>query len=459
MVPQKHLTGLPSAEATAGGDAKWVRISQDDSGTRKACEAQVMQLFNITRDDLRTAGKKRPAESEKLRAKIAALTRKLDEVRPDVRMKIEIAIATAEESLKQALIDEKCPKPEKRRESPSASVVIDRCNFNRSQRATWIKLAEAAGVAVKRRACVLLAPPPHVCCERAALRKNHPTLTQFISFPVVHNMFSEFSAPSVDEGFGHVFILNNTNAPALTDYLVDVPTGFPASFVNSKLPHEDCIMLSASSASSIVADSQGAIDPFRSHLSFPEFTLGHAVRNSCVEVPLNRRQAAKPSTDTSATTEDASLCIAHPGIHFFRPSYSAFFLTKESRERLLSIPACRPGLSKLVLDHITIKFLRKNGSHCSFLNCPCPGLAVDLNVVGVLRTDRVECFVVAGQVFGRPLRQVVASHLPHITLSLHPNAAAYESVDILQADANRVAAGTSSFVAPMMLPLSCTGSY
>ena len=52
-------------------------------------------------------------------------------------------------------------------------VVIDRCNFNEQQRATWVALARSIGVAATG---LQLQVPLQECIRRVAARVDHPTL-------------------------------------------------------------------------------------------------------------------------------------------------------------------------------------------------------------------------------------------------------------------------------------------
>ena len=53
-------------------------------------------------------------------------------------------------------------------------VVVDRCNFNVSQRSTFLSLARRFGAFV---IALQLTTPVHECIRRAKARPNHPTLT------------------------------------------------------------------------------------------------------------------------------------------------------------------------------------------------------------------------------------------------------------------------------------------
>jgi len=81
------------------------------------------------------------------------------------------------------------------------SPVIDRCNFDRLQRATWLGIAAQAGVPA---VAVELAPPLPVCVARAVGRVGHPTLKPAEAEGVVRRIAAQFQAPAEREGFARV---------------------------------------------------------------------------------------------------------------------------------------------------------------------------------------------------------------------------------------------------------------
>jgi predicted kinase len=67
-------------------------------------------------------------------------------------------------------------------------VVVDRCNFDQSQRSTWIRLAGRFGARVLG---LQLMPPIEECIRRAEARTDHPTL----SGPVVGSVIQRYAMP------------------------------------------------------------------------------------------------------------------------------------------------------------------------------------------------------------------------------------------------------------------------
>ena len=57
--------------------------------------------------------------------------------------------------------------------SEGKNVVIDRCNFNRAQRESWIRIAQEEGIYI---GCIVFAIPYATCSERIRNRQDHETL-------------------------------------------------------------------------------------------------------------------------------------------------------------------------------------------------------------------------------------------------------------------------------------------
>jgi len=88
------------------------------------------------------------------------------------------------------------------------NVVVDRCNFDISQRHVWVKLASSHGVPWL--ICVILRTPPDVCKRRVSARTDHPTIPAGESGHAIVDKFKEiFVDPSVYEGFCEIDELRN----------------------------------------------------------------------------------------------------------------------------------------------------------------------------------------------------------------------------------------------------------
>lgn len=100
----------------------------------------------------------------------------------------------------------KCEKKMKYLLQQGRRVVVDRCNFDAKQRATWVKIAISYGISCKDIMCVHLDVPVTECLRRVLARPNHPTLKA--SNPKTKSIvlrFQDWLKPpsSVDnEGFG-----------------------------------------------------------------------------------------------------------------------------------------------------------------------------------------------------------------------------------------------------------------
>lgn len=79
-------------------------------------------------------------------------------------------------------------------------VVVDRCNFDVSQRKHWVDYAQAAGAAL---GVIVFATPLQECMRRVQVRTGHRTLRPGEeSEGVVRMMSDKFVFPRRDEGFG-----------------------------------------------------------------------------------------------------------------------------------------------------------------------------------------------------------------------------------------------------------------
>lgn len=93
-----------------------------------------------------------------------------------------------EQVTRRALAEGKCP-------------IIDRCNFDPSQRRYFIDIAREFQVPVD---CISLELPREECVRRCEVRQNHETIERGLERQVVNKMMSMFEAPSRQEGFRRV---------------------------------------------------------------------------------------------------------------------------------------------------------------------------------------------------------------------------------------------------------------
>lgn len=124
-----------------------------------------------------------------------------------------------------------------------AHVVIDRCNFDVSQRRHWLELdggggtasggggpadaADAADAPPSRRVCVFLPVPPGLARQRVLSRSRHEggvdaaTLGDAKCAGIVTRMQSDLRAPTAQEGFDLVLTLGGRDGTAATDAIRD----------------------------------------------------------------------------------------------------------------------------------------------------------------------------------------------------------------------------------------------
>ncbi|CAN8074735.1 unnamed protein product [Agarophyton chilense] len=93
----------------------------------------------------------------------------------------------------------KCETKTVRHLRDGLNVIIDRCNFDKSQRKHWIDMAKARGSAC---GVVVFATPLETCVQRVRTRQNHETLTgEENDENVVKFIAEQFVFPDRTEGF------------------------------------------------------------------------------------------------------------------------------------------------------------------------------------------------------------------------------------------------------------------
>ncbi|TBU38625.1 AAA domain-containing protein [Dichomitus squalens] len=92
------------------------------------------------------------------------------------------------------------------------SVVIDRANFDESQRSTWINIArEFPGTAAW---IIVFDTPYEVCAARLAERKDHPTITTpELGLQVLERFKLLYRSPSPHEGYSRILYLKPDDLP------------------------------------------------------------------------------------------------------------------------------------------------------------------------------------------------------------------------------------------------------
>ncbi|TFK89245.1 P-loop containing nucleoside triphosphate hydrolase protein [Polyporus arcularius HHB13444] len=92
------------------------------------------------------------------------------------------------------------------------SVIIDRTNFDESQRATWINIANEFQNTV---VWVLVFDTPYeVCAARVAERTGHPTITSpELGLQVLQRFRSQYRPPAPHEGYTRILYLKPSDLP------------------------------------------------------------------------------------------------------------------------------------------------------------------------------------------------------------------------------------------------------
>lgn len=80
-----------------------------------------------------------------------------------------------------------------------ADIVLDRMNFNKQQRAQYIKEAKAAGYTISSRTFFV---SHETCFDRMSNREDHPTIkTPENALNALYTFYSKFEYPTLEEGF------------------------------------------------------------------------------------------------------------------------------------------------------------------------------------------------------------------------------------------------------------------
>lgn len=87
------------------------------------------------------------------------------------------------------------------------SVIIDRCNFDESQRLHWIQYAKQFVIPVEAHWLNL---PVETCLERALARTDHENLSPDNSSFVISVLNRDFVAPTLSEGFSEIRVKTDT---------------------------------------------------------------------------------------------------------------------------------------------------------------------------------------------------------------------------------------------------------
>lgn len=85
-------------------------------------------------------------------------------------------------------------------------VIIDRCNFDRKQRATWIRIAKTQNAKI---VALELKTPIEVCRSRILAREAHPTgVIGSFGSGILNSFVRDYRSPVADEGFSKVYTVN-----------------------------------------------------------------------------------------------------------------------------------------------------------------------------------------------------------------------------------------------------------
>eukprot|EP01129_Flabellula_baltica_P002998 TRINITY_DN12864_c0_g1_i1.p1 TRINITY_DN12864_c0_g1~~TRINITY_DN12864_c0_g1_i1.p1 ORF type:complete len:607 (+),score=123.46 TRINITY_DN12864_c0_g1_i1:56-1822(+) len=119
------------------------------------------------------------------------------------------------------------------------SVVIDRCNFDVPQRATWVKMAGEFNVSTIR--LVHLDIDPEICKERVGKREDHPTIKDGeLGAQIIDKFMGIRVYPVKAEGFKEIITLSTSDeCPGAIEHITSQVTILPNGFETeqTKEPH------------------------------------------------------------------------------------------------------------------------------------------------------------------------------------------------------------------------------
>jgi predicted kinase len=108
--------------------------------------------------------------------------------------------------------------------SRNQTAVIDRCNFDISQRSHFIQLAQQyRNIPVD---CVVFDMSLETCLSRCRTRRGHPTLPPSKATSVIRNVAQHWIRPTRTEGIRHIYIIrDNTTLRQVFQQLVGNGSG------------------------------------------------------------------------------------------------------------------------------------------------------------------------------------------------------------------------------------------
>ncbi|CAO3636162.1 unnamed protein product [Mucor hiemalis] len=101
------------------------------------------------------------------------------------------------------------------------SVIVNRCNFDRDQRRTWINLAQHYKIPID---CIVLTANQQECGDRIKVREDHPTgVTGMNGIHILRRFVKNYHPPTVEhsEGFSRILYLDPTSNPVCTTERID----------------------------------------------------------------------------------------------------------------------------------------------------------------------------------------------------------------------------------------------
>ncbi|KAI8380827.1 AAA domain-containing protein [Blakeslea trispora] len=110
-----------------------------------------------------------------------------------------------------------CEKYTREYLNKKCSVIVDRCNFDRDQRKTWIDIAQDYKIPVD---CIVMTADKQECRSRIEIRQDHPTGVVGKEGVSVLNRFVRNYHPPVpegNEGFSRILYLDPSPNPICTE--------------------------------------------------------------------------------------------------------------------------------------------------------------------------------------------------------------------------------------------------
>jgi len=119
------------------------------------------------------------------------------------------------------------------------SVIVDRCNFDITQRNKWIKIATEYGV--NHMWCLYFNIPHEICKNRITIREDHPTIPKGdTGIKIIDQFASSLVDPFFEEGFSEIIsVTNDLDLENVFQKLLDFPRMNDATSTKKEMKNKE----------------------------------------------------------------------------------------------------------------------------------------------------------------------------------------------------------------------------